>query len=960
MHHLYKLLVLLACSATLVAAEAPYHPRTVVVRLEGSSTIAHEWISAQRTGSIAAFEALLGRHHTEGYVSNATLTAVRKAEWERKDNALLQDVISPLPYIARIEYERDIDPLTAARKLASHPDVVYAEPLYVQELVAAPNDPLSTSQYYLSLVKAPEAWDELPKGTAPTLVGIVDTGIDTLHPDLNANVWRNPGETGRDQFGNDLRFNGVDDDENGFVDDWIGWDFVGATDQAPDNMPLPGHPHGTHVGGIVAAIVNNGLGIAGVAQNVKVVPIKIALDNPNSRSVSRAADGILYAAAIGCDVINCSFGSASQSFADADVVDAATRLGSLIVGAAGNDGMDQAFYPAAHPPVLSVAATDTDDTRAFFSNMHATVDVSAPGYTILSTVTNGDYDYYDGTSMAAPIAAAIAAMVKQIDRSLTPAEVRAIVKASSDNIDAVNISFIGRIGMGRVNALNSVRQRNRKYAELVNFTITDANGNGIYEAGEELSISLDVTNILAPLNNGRVVVTPAPSDFQPFINVNASDLGQMRTGEEKTGTNDLSIRLPIDAPLNAQMSLLATIYEGDTVIGRDLITSTVNPSYRTLRDNDLTLSVNSTGHIGYNDYPTNEQGVGFQYRDGGSMLYEGAFLIGISPTYLPNGVRSATSGMADRSFRLRNLVEVRTDSVPSGVRAVAGFDDRNDAFGLGLTYRHNVYQPTADSLRSSVIITFDVSNPADTSVNGIYAGMFFDWDTSPFGADDGVAWDHERGILIHQNARRTDVPTVAMSLLSPMNINVYAIDNGGDFGSPGIYDGFTRAEKWLMMSGGISRRNSRVTDVSALIAGGPFDLLPGESRQVAFAISLGNDLFDASDKANAARNAAIEMGLDAAPYSPTPLADGALRLRGGQVQQPGPVQLEFLLQNPSPVTIDLVDLQGGLLGVVYEELDLLAGRHEVTVDLPNVATGVYILRMVSRGGSSSLVLQIVP
>ena len=419
------------------------------------------------------------------------------------------------------------------------------------------------------------------------------------------------------------------------------------------------------------------------------------------------------------------------------------------------------------------------------------------------------------------------------------------------------------------------------------------------------------------------------------------------------------VRLPLDAPINANLALLATIYEGDTVIGRNLITTTINPSFRTLSENELTLTVNSTGHIGYNDYPVNEQGVGFQYRNTGSMLYEGAFLIGINPTYLPNGARGATPQYADRSFRLRRLIEVRRDSVPSGARTVATFDDRNDSYGLGLTYKHTVYQPTADSLRTSVIITYDITNPSDTSVNGVHAGLFFDWDTSPFGADDGVAWDHERGVLIHQNARRTDIPTVAMSLLSPMNVNVYAIDNDGAT-SLGIYDGFLRAKKWLMMSNGIYRRNSRITDVSSFISGGPFDLQPGETRQVAFAIALGSDLQDATTNSNAARNAAMDMGLDAVPYSPAPLADGSLSLVGGQVQQPGPAELTFMLQNPSPVTIDLIDIQGRVHSVLYEDLTTTAGEHTVSIDLPSVSTGTYVLRMTSRGGNSGLTLQILP
>ena len=447
--------------------------------------------------------------------------------------------------------------------------------------------------------------------------------------------------------------------------------------------------------------------------------------------------------------------------------------------------------------------------------------------------------------MASPIVAAVAAMIKVADRSLQPTALRALIKANTDNIDLFTQSFVGRMGSGRVNALRAVRREQTRFAEITNVTLTDQNNDGVFSAGETIGIEVEVPNLLQPLNNVRVVLSPAPSSFQPKLEIAATDLGAMRTFERKSGDESMQVTLSPIAPLNAELALMATIFEGDTIIGRDLITATVNPSYRTMKENNLSFSVNSVGNIGFNDYPDNEQGIGFQYRNGGNLSYEGGFMIGVSPTFLPNVVRGASPSYRDNSFKPQQTVDIRYDSVASGARSVAVFDDSIDSYGLGLLYRQTIYQPTADSLINSAIVVYDVTNPSDTVVAGIHGGLYFDWDTSPLGATDGCAWDHERGVLIHQNAKQTGVPTITVSLLSAMNVNAYAIDNGGSLGGAGVYDGFQRAEKWLMLSSGIARRNSSITDVSMVLAGGPFDILPGETRQLVFAIVLGETLEDA-------------------------------------------------------------------------------------------------------------------
>ncbi len=301
-------------------------------------------------------------------------------------------------------------------------------------------------------IDAAEAW-EYSTGSNSILVAVIDTGIDYTHEDLSDNIWTNPGEAGA------LSNNGADDDGNGLIDDFRGWDFYNN-----DNNPMDDDGHGTHCAGTIGAVGNNQVGVAGVCWNVSLVGLKILGSDGYLGSASDAFDATVYAESIGVRVMNNSWGG-EESFSEIyqEQINAmiATWSNVLYVAAAGNDyGNDNdvnGFYPASYTNdgIIAVASSTRNDGLSTFSNYGSTsVDLAAPGSGILSTVPNDQYDVFDGTSMAAPHVSGAIALLWSIDPSLSPLEVRA---ALLDNVDTKS-AFAGKmVSDGRLNVHRMIR-----------------------------------------------------------------------------------------------------------------------------------------------------------------------------------------------------------------------------------------------------------------------------------------------------------------------------------------------------------------------------------------------------------------------------------------------------------------------------------------------------------------------
>jgi subtilisin family serine protease len=332
------------------------------------------------------------------------------------------------------------------------PGVEFVEPNYILK-VQAPSklavDELE--QWALEKIEAPLAWDEFGTDPNEPLLAIVDTGITPDHPDLANNMWENPGETGLDAQEADKRFNGLDDDGNGYVDDWQGWDFVNN-----DNEPLDDQMHGTAVSSVAAAEENE-IGVVGVCPWCQLLGVKV-LDSTGSGNLDVVAEGIIYAADMDARVINLSLGAGSGAQTLADAVTYAWSSGALVSAGAGNNGARMLFYPAAYPEAMAVASTDEEDYHSCFSNYSPDfISVAAPGAgVIVADITNQEtgYGYYNGTSLSAPHVTGLAGLLFSQDPGRTNDEVRSIIEDSA--VDLGPQGFDDGFGQGRIDAYRAV------------------------------------------------------------------------------------------------------------------------------------------------------------------------------------------------------------------------------------------------------------------------------------------------------------------------------------------------------------------------------------------------------------------------------------------------------------------------------------------------------------------------
>jgi hypothetical protein len=745
-------------------------------------------------------------------------------------------------YVA--SYSGPLSPALAARLLAAAEEVEWAEPWYLHETFYQPNDAFADTldgldlMWHLDQVQARQAWG-LQQGNSQIVVGIVDSGTEGAHPDLQANRAINVGDP----------LDGLDNDQDGYVDNRFGWDFAGSTAGGiGDNNPSVGNVHGLWVTGIIGATADNGIGIPGMSFNCGYLPVKAAPDD-SIGLISHGYQGIVYAVDQGAQVVNCSWGGSVSSQLGAEVIRYATvNKGACVVAACGNSTSDRKFYPAAYERVISVANSYFGDTLCCNSTYNYTVDLSAPGWGIRSTFGSDNYWSWSGTSAAAPVVASAVALTLAHFPQLSGFQAGQRVRVTTDDTYAVNGNWLDKMGTGRVNFYQALAAPQRPSVRLAEYRFEDKDGDGRLSAGDTLQLLADFINHLAPASALQIHME-LPGFQEIVAEVIESDrvIGAVSSQQRFQAQLPFRLRLRENIPFDYVISL--RIAYRDTASGYEdfeYIEQRVNPSYLDIRANALHSSVNSQGNFGFNDFILNEQGLGVRYRGFSNALFEGGFLLGRSPVQVSDRIRNPLN--RDNDFALVSAVEV-LENGPADLSFETHFDDRLAAqpLNLSVTQRGYAFADSADA--DYLIFEYRIRNDLAAPQSGVLAGLFADWDIAPYA-------DPASGSLTTRNAcdyRMTEKLVYArdlsgsdpnyygMALLSGQEFRAYATVSGSPFS-------FNTSSKYLALNSlpGASSTagGSTGADIMHFISGGPMSLGPLETDTVAFALLGGSSLAD--------------------------------------------------------------------------------------------------------------------
>jgi len=828
------------------------------------------------------------------------------------------------------------------------------------EILATPNDPDRTSlQPWLETVNAYSAWD-IGTGSSEVVIAIIDTGSEQNHEDLKANLWTNSGE---------IAGNGIDDDNNGFIDDVNGWDFFEKNGNS--NPKGSSNNHGTHVAGLASAVTNNAKGIASISYNTQFMPIKIS-DN-NGKNLSYGVESIIYAVDNGAKVINCSWGSTRFSKALETAVNYAWDNGVILTAAAGNDGTGSTYYPAGYPKVIAVGSVSFRNlVKSPYSNYGGFVDVVAPGGEptegIYSTLINNSYGASFGTSMASPIVASLAGLIRSIRTNWDVSTVRSQLETGAQSVTSANASLPYFLGSGIIKADASLSETLRPLAKLQNYHFGDpTNVSTVFNRGQEFSLYLNFLNLGIAQNAIKVSIYSLNDYFQV---ISGNEQTYSASHNADFTANPIQLRIRDDVSVNSIGIIRIELTYADNSKSNETVQINLVPDLITHMLNSIELSVNGTGRIGMLNYPSTSQGSGFIVKQAGTtqsammnipLLREGGLVFGESESRISSAVRGAGSTINDE-FYLIDYFESEFDAAKAVEKGKAVFTDLNagiEGVRYDIVTTLETFAQADEQDANYILLKYTLKNESTSSYSKIRAGIYLDFDM-PFGdPNNDISLYDVKNDFIAQFSGGTESDTtlyvgasIVEGIYCPWLINNNETDGASFFGvktnSGG--NGFTDEEKWRSMdfinaSAAVfaGRRRIGPTNTSFMLSADAFSLEPQEEQSFTLILAYGIGFDQLTSTITRAKSrATLVTSNENSNFSELPQQFSFI----GNYPNPfNPTSnLVFEIPESGTVKFDVFDMMGRQLSS-SENLTYSAGKHTFNINATTWASGTYLVQM---------------
>lgn len=742
-----------------------------------------------------------------------------------------------------------------ADQLSQHEAVAYAEPLYTHQFFYQPNDPIAdttggfNNMWHLGVIQAREAWD-LVRNDTSVVVAIVDEGYELSHPDMRDNVLINY----------DDPIDGLDNDQDGYQDNYRGWDFGGnSLGSVSDNDPNIGNVHGHWVAGMVGARADNNIGIPGLCFNCRYLPIKVTPDDALG-TVYYGYEGVVYAADQGADVINCSWGGTNRTRFGEDVIRYATEFkGAAVIAACGNSSKDEVFYPAGFDQVISVANSYRGDTLFTNSTFNYTVDLTAPGFGVASTFGSDAYWTWGGTSASSPVVASAVALTLSQFPQYTPFQAAQRVRVTSDDTYDANPGFIGKLGTGRVNMFRALNDPLKPSIRRLTFTLEDQTGDQNIDPGDTVYLSVDWINYLDSAQNLTLRASTSTA-FNGRVTwlVDEWVKGGTSAAARFEGEQVFVFVLDNDIPLNYNLEIRLDYEDQATAyLDFEYIEARVNPSYLDVDVNEIVTTVTSNGGLGFNDFLTQTQGKGFRARSSENVLFEGSLLVGSGPARVSDHMRNGS--VQDDDFQIITPVRRNFESDRADFESRTVYDDSKASTPIQVQIEEETFAWAGSSHEQYILQQYIITNQQTQVIESLYAGIFIDWDINPvlnvtdqsFQTFNAASYDEENKLAFSYDRFTNGGNYFGAALLSDQTFNTFASEAQGSisYSSTDKFDALRTQPSPTSSQVGVSGTG---VDVVQFVSGGPIRLAPGETDTIVFALFGVQDISELEQTRNQA------------------------------------------------------------------------------------------------------------